>query len=113
MEKVKFSTIWIPGEFNQTAMNKIKEFRTQVEKKNAIFFVSYPGFHDDSYLISSEKIERIAKEYERNGFAVLGYPGRYVLPDYMMFDTPYHLNKEGVDYRTGLLIEDLYEFYSQ
>jgi hypothetical protein len=29
------------------------------------------------------------------------------MPDSMMFNTPYHLLKTGVDYRTQLLIEDI------
>ena len=110
MESVEFPPTLISGEFNPTTMKEIKEFKAQVEKVNAIFTVSYPGFHDDSYLICLEKIERIAQEYERNGFAVLGDPERYMLPDDMMFNTAYHLNKGGVDYRTRLLIEDLYEY---
>lgn len=29
------------------------------------------------------------------------------MPDSLMFDSPYHLLKKGVDYKTQLLIEDL------
>ena len=38
---------------------------------------------------------------------MLGYPERYKIPNNMMYNTPYHLTKEGVDLRTQRLIEDL------
>ncbi|MEA2041760.1 MAG: hypothetical protein U9N85_04330 [Bacteroidota bacterium] len=34
-------------------------------------------------------------------------PERYKIPASMIFNTPYHLLKIGVDYRTELLIEDI------
>ena len=36
-----------------------------------------------------------------------------MIPDKMMFNTPYHLNKNGVDYRTSLLIEDFQKYKRQ
>jgi len=30
-----------------------------------------------------------------------------MVPDSLLFDSPWHLNKQGVDLRTRLLIEDL------
>jgi hypothetical protein len=38
---------------------------------------------------------------------VMGSPERYVMPETLMFDTPYHLIKKGVDLRTELMIEDI------
>ena len=56
---------------------------------------------------SQEAIRKVESEYRKHDFMVLGAPDRYRMHDSLMYDTSYHLNKTGVDYRTELLIEDL------
>jgi hypothetical protein len=68
--------------------------------------VSYPGFQDKSFYKSIDIIREVQKEYERN-FTVLGTPERYMMPDSLMFDSPYHLTRQGVERRTKLLVEDI------
>ncbi|HYI78239.1 MAG TPA: hypothetical protein VEW65_11525 [Chryseolinea sp.] len=38
---------------------------------------------------------------------MIGSPEPYPNPETLMFDTPYHLIKKGVDIRTELMIEDI------
>ncbi|HZB13232.1 MAG TPA: hypothetical protein VE467_09405 [Chryseolinea sp.] len=40
-------------------------------------------------------------------FFRVGSTDRYLNPETLMFDTPYHLIKKGVDLRTELMIEDI------
>jgi len=103
----------IPGELNIEVIQNILTAQEQIQSKNATLLITYPGFQDASYENSFEQIEKVEDELEKNGFMILGYPERYKMPSEMMFDTPYHLTKEGVDLRTRLFIEDYLEYKSK
>lgn len=92
---------------DENIIGKIDEFRKKVEEKGATFLISFPGYEITSYNISFSKIMEIEAEYKKNRFEILGSPSRYAIPDSLTFDTPYHLRKQGADYRTKLLIDDL------
>jgi hypothetical protein len=94
---------------NKDAIAALRKFRANVEKKGAIIYFSYPGMQSQSFENQKHEIKQIEEEYKKAGFATLGTPERYAMDDSLMFDTPYHLNKDGVDRRTALLIEDLLE----
>ncbi len=94
------------GKFNQLVVLHILKFQKKIIKKKAKLFVTYPGIQDTSYLNCIEQIEKVAIEFKKNDLVILGYPERYKIPNDMMFNTPYHLNKAGVDHRTRLFIED-------
>jgi hypothetical protein len=93
--------------YNPTVISSIKKFEETVLQKGAILYVSYPSYQDSSFDNSIEAIGKVKEEYIKYGFTILGNPYRYRMADSLMFDTPYHLNKNGADYRTLLLIEDL------
>jgi hypothetical protein len=95
---------------NPGVIRKLQEYQSRLSAKKATLLVSFPGLQDLSYDKSVKSIEAVANAYNQNGFAILGHPERYRIPDRMMFNTPYHLNKEGVDYRTRLFIEDFREY---
>jgi len=95
------------GNFNQSVVDEITNFRLNVEKKGAIFLISYPCYQRTSFENCSLQIQKVQIELEQNNFNILGTPERYMMPESMMFNTPYHLTGEGADYRTNLLIEDL------
>ena len=92
---------------NQEIFNAIKEYKIEIERRNAVLLISYPGYQDLSYLNTKDNIKEIENQLKRNGFNTIGSPERYMIPDSMMFNTPYHLSKKGVDYRTNLLISDI------
>lgn len=94
------------NEFNNVVIEKLKKFEIDIKKKGASLIISYPAFQDISYVNCEKKIKRIQKEFEINNFSILGTPERYKILNVMMFDTPSHLNKQGVNYRTKLFIED-------
>jgi hypothetical protein len=50
---------------------------------------------------------RVEAELRAKQFPLLGSPERYIMADNLVFNTPCHPVKEGVDYRTRLLIEDI------
>jgi hypothetical protein len=97
----------IDGKFNNEALLILNKFRNIVEGKNARLFLSFPCYQDLSYKNSTEQIKSIEDELRKNKFILLSEPERYVFPDSLMYNSPYHLTKEGVEIRTTFIIEDL------
>ena len=97
----------IGGVYNPNTIKLIDKFRFELEKKRARLFITYPPFQATSYDRIINQIKRVEKELKDNDFELLGTSERYRISDTMMFDSPYHLLKKGVDYRTQLLIADL------
>jgi hypothetical protein len=95
------------GYLNPDVVDGIKKFAAGIRAKGAVFLVSYPCLQDISYRNIAGLIKEVEKEYKKEGYTILGTPERYMMPDSLMFNTPYHLTKAGVDHRTTLLIEDL------
>lgn len=99
----------IKDEINEELLGAVSEFQTKIQKKNATLYISFPGFQDVSFQNSESKISNLEKVLKANKFSLLGTPERYRMNNSMIFNTPYHLTKEGADLRTHLLIEDLLE----
>jgi hypothetical protein len=95
------------SDYNPAVVKGILKLSRKMEGKGAKVFVTYPGYQDISFDISKEAIKKVEAEYFANELSILGTPERYRMPDSLMFDTPYHLIKEGVDLRTKLVIEDI------
>jgi hypothetical protein len=100
----------LPKELNEDVIVALKKYRSSIQNKGAYLFLSYPSCQASSFDISKTAISSIEKVLKYNKFNLLGYPERYRMPDSLMFDTPYHLSKKGVDTRTKLLIEDTKSF---
>jgi hypothetical protein len=95
------------NQLNESVFEEIKSYQTEITKKKAALFISYPGYQDSSYENSSNSIKNIEVQLKKDFSCILGTPERYKIPDSLMFNTPYHLSKKGVDYRTSLLISDI------
>ena len=101
-----------PDDFNKRILDndiiaEMKLFEKELLKKGASLFITFPCFQAKSYDLNKIEIERVEKVLIKNNFEFLGTPERYKMNDSLMFDTPYHLIKTGVDLRTELLIEDI------
>ena len=108
LEKRNFSPFPpIPARLNYSVVNELRDFREKLLNKGAFLFIGFPGLQSTSFENQRANIMKVEAELKRNNFCLLGTPERYKMPDSMIFNTPYHLLKEGVDYRTQLLIEDL------
>lgn len=92
---------------NSEVLRQIHSYENDLAKKGAILFISFPGIQDISYDRLKERIGMVWKALKEEKFKLLGFPERYKMPDEYMYDTIYHLTKEGADYRTNLLIEDI------
>jgi hypothetical protein len=106
-KKEEYSPYGLGGIFNQEVISELNTFRNEVEAKGAIFIVSFPCYQATSYNNSFDNIKIVETELIKNKFKIMGSPERYAVPDSLTFNTPYHLIKKGVDYRTQLVIKDL------
>jgi hypothetical protein len=94
-------------DFNPRTMEKLKEYEEKIRAKGAMMYVSYPAHQNKSFQCSLDAIKKVEKEFVKRGFTILGTPERYMIDDSLMFDSPYHPNKRGLEIRTQRLIEDL------
>ncbi|WP_198170130.1 hypothetical protein [Mucilaginibacter arboris] len=97
----------ITKSFNNDALKALINFRNAVEQKKAKLYITFPGYQYSSYKVSVAAIKQVEQQLKEHRFLLISTPEEYMMPDSLMFDTPYHLTKKGVDYRTGLLIGDL------
>lgn len=95
------------GEFHDNVMKGIINFEKEIKKRNAVLYISFPCFQEESFIESIKSIDKIKSEYIKNNFTLISEPEQYMMNDSLIFNTVYHLNKKGVELRTRLLINDL------
>jgi hypothetical protein len=97
----------INGEFNHKVTKYFEEFNLIVKNMGGLVLVSFPCYQDRSYNNSKNQILKVEQELLNSNLTVIGSTKRYKMPDSLIFNNPYHLNKNGVDYRTKMLIQDI------
>lgn len=97
----------INEEFNSDVLKYLEKFNTDVERKGGNLWISFPSLQETSFHNSKVAIQKVAEELLKSNLMIISTPERYKIPDSLMFNTPYHLNRQGVDYRTRLLIQDI------
>lgn len=97
----------IEGKFNHDLIESLRDFKQAVNDRGAYFYITFPGLQEATYMIMEDQIQIVYDELKENHFRLLGTPERYMMDELLMFNTPYHLNRIGVEYRTNLLVEDL------
>jgi hypothetical protein len=93
--------------FNEDIIKYFEDFNNHIKNKKASLFVSFPCLQESSFNISKTQILKVESELLKSNLKIIGSANRYKIPDSLIFNTPYHLIKKGVDYRTKLLIQDL------
>jgi hypothetical protein len=96
--------------FNQDVINSLLKFQEYVENKHAKLLISFPCYQDSSFENAKEQIKTIEYNLKLNKFKLISSPEEYIIGDSLLFNTPYHLTKKGVDYRTNLLINDIKKY---
>jgi len=97
----------LDGQINMDVINCLRKAVDKMENKGATVFITYPGFQEASFNNCQSGVEKLADIFAKYEFRILGTPQRYIIPDSLIFDTPYHLSRAGVNLRTRLLIEDI------
>jgi len=96
----------IGGQFNMNVIHKMKEFESAVNQKEGEVLITFPGLDEVTFQKNRHAVLQVERNLKQTDFTILGSSERYVFPGEMMFDTHYHLIKEGVDVRTKRLIYD-------
>lgn len=108
LEKRDFDLVLpIEDKVNYEIVEEIKKFESKIVGNGGTLMISFPGMQLDSYNLVEDKINEIFSILKKENFIILGSPKRYTFDNSVMFDSPYHLIKEGVDRRTSYLIEDI------
>jgi len=94
-------------EINHDIIQFLNQYNDEVADKGARLYFIYPCFQAESFENKSHSIKLLENELNQLNFPILSTPERYKFPDDYFFNTPYHLNKNGVDVRTRMIIEDL------
>jgi hypothetical protein len=114
MEQKEFSSDPpIMNKFNNEVIKYIEEFSIAVKGKGGMLLVTFPSYQETSFNKNIVAIQKVEDELLKSSLMVIGTPERYRIPDSLMFNSTYHLNKQGVDYRTKLLIQDIEKARSQ
>lgn len=85
----------------------LKNFNEFVTAKGANMVILPPVFQASSYDNLQHIIDLIEVTLKKNDLPLIAECVRYKFPDSYFFNTSYHLNKGGVEKRTGMVIEDL------
>lgn len=97
----------IGKDFNLDILNKLIYFTNFLKSKNSKLFISFPPFQKSSFILNENKIKYINNQITKLDLSIISNYEDYIMPDSLMFDSPYHLIKNGVDMRTNSLISDL------
>lgn len=97
----------INHKFNPKVIDLYLHFTSEVHKRGAEVFFTYPALQATSFHSLEEQIKLVETQLVQSGIPLLGTPERYRLEDKLFYDTPYHLTREGVERRTNLLVADL------
>lgn len=93
--------------FDEDIVNHFVKFKENLSSRNIQLYVTYPGFQESSFNNMRLQIDEVDKTLMNKGFYVISRPENYIMPDSLVYDTPAHLVKAGIDIRTAKLIKDL------
>lgn len=88
-----------------SVISYLKEWVRCQEDKGVVVCLSCPVYRKKSYDYSAEFIEKLEDLICSGDFFVLGRSGDFVMADSMFYDTRYHTNNKGAEYRTKKLIQ--------
>ncbi len=109
-QQVYTNTDTIVGAYEPVALQLVQEFEAKVKARGGRLFLTFPSYQYSTFVQDRKEIKFLEEQFKQSGLSVLGSAERYAFPDSMMFNTCYHLLKEGLDLRTQYLIEDLTDF---
>lgn len=95
------------GEPQQDIVKQVAAYIRRMEKRGVKSYVFPPVYKKGSALLSEEFIRQTEKQLKENEIPFQVSSDKYIFADSLFYDTMYHLNKQGVDKRTGLLLNDL------
>ena len=97
----------IGGKMSKVVIDYYKYIHSFTKENGIKLIFLPPTLIESCYLKNKNQIDSLADCLKRNGIPLQALPSRYVFPDSMFFDTPYHMTQSGANERTKLIIEDM------
>lgn len=92
---------------NVTMLYEIKVFTKKMADMGVNYLILPPSIQYASFKNQQCIISHISNELLKNNTSFFKEPIIYTFPDSLFFNSPYHLNKQGIDIRTELIINDI------
>lgn len=93
---------------NLDAIEYINEFGRECQAKGATVLMAMTSIQDTGYYRTEDHINNLIDAFDKYlQVPLIAPPARYRMKNELFFDTMEHLNKEGRELRTNMLIEDL------
>lgn len=92
---------------NPDSFSFLRSFKEKMQSRNITFILIPPPIQQTQFDINKEIIKKIQDKLQTNNLPYIETSNTYTFADSLFFDTPYHLNKQGVDIRTAYIISDI------
>jgi hypothetical protein len=104
----KVPVMRISEEHLRRVISRLNEFAAKCRARGADVVLAYPAYPECLFQRNKVPIQRIAEELQRSlRFRIINEPEQAVAPAGYFFDTYYHLNLDGVEWRSSHLIKRL------
>ncbi len=89
-------------------INAFNMFIDVANQKGAQVYYTFPAYMSSEYQLNKAVIDQYQAQFQQElKCPIINTPESFVFPDTYYFDTAYHLNKEGRDKRTAIMIDIL------
>ncbi len=106
------STKEFAGTYNQKAIGLLVDFQKKLQEKEAVLLITYPPYQSSSFNNTLKQISQVVNAMQSAPLNIISTPETYMMPDSLMFDSPYHLIKAGIDKRTQLVVSDIKKYFT-
>lgn len=107
-KKNLYGTVDVSAGITEESAEFVREFKAYVEKQGAsVYFAAAPVLKDAVECTEEELLIYEKAIVEKTGVTYISNTADYRFPVELMYDTIYHCNNAGEQYRTKLLAQDL------
>lgn len=95
------------GKLDTETIDYLKYVFSYSEERGIKFIYLPPALMQRNYLDQEKQIDSLAADMRNNGVPYFTETKRYMFPDSLFNNTPYHMTTEGAAIRTHRLVEDI------
>ncbi len=112
-QQVKAKKALVNSEINESVFIRLDEFNREIIKRGARLFIIFPALQKESFDNLKGSIIIVENKLNEEKLNILGTANESAFPDSLIFNSPYHLTKNGAEIRTKYLIQKLKPFISK
>ena len=101
-------TSQVNSKISKKALSLVADFKNFTEKQGAAFYIIPPAFRYSNSLNSRNLIKNIEDQLSEKGINFAITPENCNIADSLFFNTAYHLNKQGVDIYTEMILDRIF-----